>query len=197
MTHEIASVVDRTVRHLLARGAPADRDDLVQEGWRIALESLPRYNRQKGELGGYLWVAVRLCLTNAIARWVAAVTLPQDQLGRAADFRGWAIPDLGGPLTPEVELGRAQAGRNLRAALDAVLETMDAKGQVVIGLLLIDTPPAQVASRLGISVAAVYRARKAVIRRGRASPALRQAWEGLEYPWTWGHGGDMMGSHAR
>lgn len=75
-----ADIVNKVVRRYVRRQAPADTEDMQQQAWVVALETLqanrfdPAKATERG-LKGYLWVAVNRKLGNHVSRWLSAVTL--------------------------------------------------------------------------------------------------------------------------
>ena len=76
---KVALVVDKVVGRFVARGAPADGEDMKQQAWQIAIESLPNFDPERGSLEGYLWRAITLSLGNEVSRWLAVPSIPKKQ----------------------------------------------------------------------------------------------------------------------
>jgi hypothetical protein len=157
--------------------------ELVQEGWRIALEALPRARRSTVPLEPYLRKAVTLSLGNAIAEWDALTTLPSSARSpsAAAPWRARAGVDAADKLPaacrPDFEVEDAQAAESLHNELMAVLLRLGAADQEILGHVLGGAEPAAAARAAGVKSERVYQARAAAVLAGRRAKPLRRAWE--------------------
>lgn len=159
---EIAAIVDISVRAVLRRrhdARRADRGELVNEAWLVALEALPK---ARAPLGPYLGTAITRSLAHALRRW-----------GRepATD----EAPDLADP-TPGAEA--------LLVAREAAARTFDGLDHLdreiaaaLIGLGGRRAAAARdVARAFDVPVGRVYQARQNLARRagGREAPRAEQ-----------------------
>jgi hypothetical protein len=190
---EIGGVVERCAAAWIRRGycSVYSRDDLLQEGWVIALEALPRAERAGAvDVAAYVGRAVILGLGNSIAWWDALTTLPQGDGApsprHAAPFKRRASVRAAELLpapsrAPDVEGLTAEAEAKLRAELRDLAGRLNETDRAIVADLLGFTGEpldiADAAAARGVDVRRVYGARRELVRRGKESPALRRAWE--------------------
>jgi hypothetical protein len=188
----IHAIVRGAVNHLTRRGVPAEREDLQQEGLRIAYQTLARLSlrtRTKGRdnPAGYTYIAVRRELGNYISRNLAVPSIGCAwALARTVQDRDpvsvvESLPDAS--PSPEEALLHKERVRHrdrdriaLRRALDRLLDADDRRiVDCLFGLDgLPDQRPRHVARILGIDVRAVYRARNVLVARAAACGTLHR-----------------------
>lgn len=157
---EIAQLIDIAVTAIRRRSRRAqvfERGDLVNEGWVVALETLPRQQRCGAPMGPYLVRAIIWSLGHATARWSAGWTT-SDGPGALPD-----VPDAG-PGPEAIAVARGQAAHALAALSSADRE--------IVGLLLgaggrRAAPAPEVARAAGVPIGRVYQARQVLARRAR------------------------------
>jgi RNA polymerase sigma factor (sigma-70 family) len=156
---EITAAVERRARQLAAAGIPVDREDLVQEGFAIALAEMERYDPEMGSVGAYLRVVLRRALGRVVARWLSPVSLSD---GAAADAERYEVvdvdeqPDEG--ASPEMLVAEAEARARAFAAMAEVLAEMGPRASVMLAEPL-DAPANEVGERVGVSAVRVREAR--------------------------------------
>lgn len=111
MTPQQEEQVQRAVRgvvgRFVSRQAPADRHDMSQEAWLIAVESLPHFEEGRGcSLEGYLRVAITRSLGAEVSRWLAVPSIHNRiELGRELQHRisvGPENPDDENSVLPQI-----------------------------------------------------------------------------------------------
>lgn len=81
-----------------------DLDDLVQQGWVIALDAIPKYDPGKGDLCGYIYTAIHRALGNYLTKTTSAVTIPNASRWHELEVKqlaGWQMPVPPDNPTPE------------------------------------------------------------------------------------------------
>jgi DNA-directed RNA polymerase specialized sigma24 family protein len=127
---QIAGIVEIAVSSVVRRSRAAraaDRGDLVNEAWLVALESLPAARERATDLGPYLFTAIARSLRHALRRWgrePVADRLPDhaDPAPRADDLlcaREAAARTFGALDEVDRAIAAALVGANGRRAADA------------------------------------------------------------------------------
>ena len=159
MTPAQQTGMSRALRAVIRSGAPADREDLAQEAYVIALEASPRCTNDN-TAAAYIGKIVRRQLHNAVGRWVAVVTLPHYQLRHAHRYaqRVEYNDDLFSCWgTPEDLVGDVEIAHQVRAEMGRVLSRLNM-------------------DRFGASRHAARRARLKLYAKARRHGPLRELW---------------------
>lgn len=167
---ELHAIIRTAAGAWLRRGVPVDREDLIQEGWVIALSSLPAQERSGIPAGPYIGKALVLSLGNSIARWQSSVVLGKKHSQmpdptRPSNLRPFEVDRSATAISPEEANILAQWARALTAELDRAIERFTLADQRLIRGLLADERPADVARMNGVHVRQVYRCRNELVRR--------------------------------
>lgn len=173
---QIAETIERVSRALARAGAPADVEDIAQEGWIVALEALAGFDAARGALPPYLKAVLRPSLGKAVARWADPCSITEWRARHAVAVECAPVdgefPDEA--LTPEQLLAVAESRARAAAAVAGILAAMGKRAAEIVALDP-DATSAQVAARAGVSSTYVRRSRIAFRERAVASRAVREA----------------------
>jgi RNA polymerase sigma-70 factor (ECF subfamily) len=145
----------------------ADAEDVVQEVFRVALTSLPGFHKEKpgDTFRGWLHVITRNVLRTHLRRFGRQ---PQASGGSGALAALQEVPDPQGDPAEE-EDPPAQRSALFRRALELVRsEFEDRTWQAFWGTVVDGQSPVELAPRLGVTPAAVRKAKSRVLQRLRA-----------------------------
>lgn len=177
----LGDVVGSVTSWFVRRRAPADADDIRQNAWVAALESL-RWWRGEGDVRAYAAMAARRQVSREIGREVSPVTIGSHAAlrnVREVAARG-ELPNRADEATPERSLADAQRDAIVRAELARLLEAhvSDDNRPLVVRLLGLDgepaETPAQLGRRLSVEVNRLASATKRFRKAASASPLLRE-----------------------
>lgn len=106
-----------------------DREELLQQGWAVALAALQNYDPAKGPLGGYLYTAIRRQLGNHITKAGSPVSIYGDWLA-CRNIQSASIDEAvklasGAPNPEQAQLAqeRLVAAALWQAKFDAAVES--------------------------------------------------------------------------
>jgi hypothetical protein len=169
---ELRAVIERSANAWMRRGVPVDREDLIQQGWIIALTTVERAERRGiplVEMAPYVCRAVIISLGNSIAAWTSSVILdrgkhPMPDATRPSNLRP-AHVDLRASDDPNPEEATAviEWARFLTAELERQASRFKkADAKIIRSLLKAETPKA-IAAAQGIPIAKVRQCRREFI----------------------------------
>lgn len=173
LEREIAAAVEARARRLVAAGVPVERAELVNEGWRLALEALPHFDPDRGTVGAYLWPILRAELGKAVARFLSPITLSDQAARAAAPVELGAVDDVEDVgATPEQLVAEAEARARAFGVMADVVADMGARAAAVMAEP-IDALARDVGARVGVSAGRVREVRWTF--RDRVRQRLRAA----------------------
>lgn len=177
---QIAETIASVSSALARAGAPADVEDIIQEGWLIALQALAGFDAARGALPPYLRAILRPSIGKAVARWSEPCSI-SDHRARSAvkadmvDLEELDADDFSGddlPLSPEQLLAVAEARARAAAAIAEVFADMGKRAAELVAL----DPEAtsdDVGALAGVSGRRVRLARTQFRERAERSAELR------------------------
>lgn len=171
---QISEAVDRVARALARAGAPADVEDIAQEGFAVALQALAGFDPTRGALGGYLQAVLRPTLGKTIARWADPYSI-SDRRARCPGMPERAdIDDLvDESFSPEQLLALAESRARAAVAISEALADMGARARELAALDP-DATSAEVGKLAGVSDSRVRLARRQARVRIERSDELRE-----------------------
>ncbi len=177
--------VNRVVNYYLRRCWWAERDDLEQQGWLIALSTIQHYDPTKGDFGRYVFTNVSRSLSDYLRKTGSPVS------GGASHLEGLTRhpfpPDdneapwhqLPAEMSlPDEELDALRLSGEVRQVIAGVLEEADPELLLGINLLSAGEPPRKCAEK-GKKRQNIYRARSRARRELEDNGRLWLAWQGL------------------
>lgn len=141
-TGVIEAAIKQAVNWFKRRFSPSsiDPDELIQQGWSVALAALQNYQPDKGPLGGYLFTAVRRQLGNHITQAGCPVSIHGDWENRRGQFKAASIEAAIELATPEPNPEQSQLAQDrlIAAALwqsrfDAAIDSMLVQVGPIVG----------------------------------------------------------------
>lgn len=178
---EIKQAVETAASAWCRRGVPFQREDLVQEGWQIAMASLPAAQRTGDPIVPYLTRACIIALGNSIAAWSSAVSVSKHSRAMPS---ATAPSNLRCPIdfndrctgaSPEDQTIDFDSLVRVRAEIERLIGELHGKDACIMRhVLKTGHDPKETKQALRVKLPQVWRAKRIFVRKARNDRRLRE-----------------------